>query len=311
MTLVWAGPYPISMIGVDDAVLNNSYPTRVTLAFLGMFQAGAVLLAERRLAVLLERPKLWAFAVVVNLRIMSIYLWHLTAMVLVIGMSLLAGGLGLRAVPLSGYWWATRPVWFGVLAAVTVGLVLLFGRFEKPISDRRPAPSLWRPAVATAALCGGLGVMAASGIVSGEGVHWVWPLLPVVALLGLGSCPSPVGGPVPVGSPRSPPDRQTRADWTTPQWLIWGMAEARSREDRGAGLNRDRVCGGPARSRGLRRNAAFTFPEAHLRSLVFLPWSSPPWGSWSADSRCRRHRRRHDRATRSTAPTACSRSVRR
>ena len=129
------------MIGVDDAVLNNSYPTRVTLAFLGMFQAGAVLLAERRLAALLERPKLWAFAVVVNLRIMSLYLWHLTAMVLVIGMSLLAGGLGLRAVPLSGYWWATRPVWFGVLAAVTVGLVLLFGRFEKPSATAaRPLP---------------------------------------------------------------------------------------------------------------------------------------------------------------------------
>ena len=82
-------------------------------------------------------------------------------------------------------------MWFGVLAAVTVGLVLLFGRFEKPIRDRRPAPSVWRPALATVALCGGLGVMAASGIVSGEGVHWVWPLLPVVAVLGLGVVPVP------------------------------------------------------------------------------------------------------------------------
>lgn len=191
VTLVWAGPYPISMIGVDGAVLNNSYPTRVTLAFLGMFQAGVVLLAERRLAVLLERPRVWAVAVVVNLRIMSLYLWHLTAMVLVIGMSLLAGGFGLRAVPLSGSWWVTRPVWFAVLAAVTSGLVLLFGRFEKPIRDRRPAPATWRPALATAVVCGGLGVMAGSGIVSREGVHWVWPLLPVVAVVGLGVVPVP------------------------------------------------------------------------------------------------------------------------
>jgi peptidoglycan/LPS O-acetylase OafA/YrhL len=191
VALVWAGPYPVSMIGVDGAVLNNSYPTRVTLAFLGMAQAGVVLLAERRLAALLERPKVWAVAVVVNLRIMSLYLWHLTAMVLVIGMSLLAGGFGLKATPLTGYWWATRPVWFAVLATVTTGLVLLFGRFEKPILDRRPAPAVWRPAVATAAVCGGLGVMAASGIVSGGGVHWVWPLLPVVAVLGLGVVPVP------------------------------------------------------------------------------------------------------------------------
>ena len=179
VTLVWAGPYPISMIGVDDAVLNNSYPTRVTLAFLGMFQAGAVLLAERRLAALLERPKLWAFAVVVNLRIMSIYLWHLTAMVLVIGMSLLAGGLGLRCRP------AQR-----VLVGDPAGVVRRPRRRDGGVgaalrqvreAHQRPSPGslLWRPALRGRGPVGGLGVMAASGIVSGEGVHWVWPLLPV------------------------------------------------------------------------------------------------------------------------------------
>lgn len=191
VTLVWAGPYPVSMIGVDGAVLNNSYPTRVTLAFLGLVQAGVVLLAERRLALLLERPGVWAVTVVVDLRIMSLYLWHLTAMVLVIGMSLLVGGLGLRATPLTGTWWATRPVWFAVLAAVTTGLVLLFGRFENPARDLRPAPAVWRPALATAVVCGGLGFMAASGIVSRDGVHWVWPLLPVAAVVGLGVVPFP------------------------------------------------------------------------------------------------------------------------
>jgi hypothetical protein len=104
-------------------------------------------------------------------------------------MSLLAGGFGLRATPLTSYWWATRPIWLVVLATVTVGLVLAFGRFEKPIRDPRPAPAAWRPALATAAVCGGLGVMAASGIVSRDGVHWVWPLLPIAAVLGLGIVP--------------------------------------------------------------------------------------------------------------------------
>ena len=189
VALVWAGPYPISMIGVDGAVLNNSYPTRVTLAFLGMFQAGAVLLAERRLASWLERPRVWAATAVVNLRIMSLYLWHLTAMVLVIGASLLLDGFGLRPAPLSGPWWATRPIWFAVLGAVTLGLVLVFGRFEKPIRDLRPAPSLWRPALATASLCGGLGVMAGSGIVSAEGVHWLLPLIPLAAIFSTGTLP--------------------------------------------------------------------------------------------------------------------------
>jgi hypothetical protein len=187
--LVWVGPYPVSMIGVDGAVLNNSYPTRVTLACLGLFQAGVVLLAERQLTALVARPRVWAATVIVNLRIMSIYLWHLTAMVLVIATSLLLDGFGLHSAPLSGRWWATRPVWFVVLGLLTVGLVLAFGRFEKPVRDGRPAPSLWRPALATVAVCGGLGVMAASGIVSSEGVHWLWPLLPVAAVVGLGVVP--------------------------------------------------------------------------------------------------------------------------
>jgi hypothetical protein len=190
VVLVWAGPYPVSMIGVDGAALNNSYPTRVTLAFLGMFQAGLVLLAEGRLARWLQRPRVWGTTAVVNLRIMSLYLWHLTAMVLVIGVSLLLGGFGLRPAPLTTAWWATRPVWFAVLGGVTLVLVLAFGRFERPTRDLRPAPSLWRPAVATLALCGGLGVMAGSGLVSADGVHWVWPLVPLGALLATGVLPA-------------------------------------------------------------------------------------------------------------------------
>jgi fucose 4-O-acetylase-like acetyltransferase len=191
VTLVWAGPYPVSMIGVDGAELNNSYPTRVTLAFLGMFQAGVVLLAEGRLAALLQRPWLWATTVAVNVRIMSLYLWHLTAMVLVIGVSLLLGGFGLGATPLTGPWWAGRPAWYAVLTLVTLALIVLVGRFERPAPDPRPAPGLWGPVVTTIALCAGLGVMAASGIVSDTGVHWVWPLLPVLATAGLRFCPDP------------------------------------------------------------------------------------------------------------------------
>ena len=50
VALVWAGPYPVSMVGLDGAAVNNSYPTRVTLLFLGMLQAGVVLALEPLLA---------------------------------------------------------------------------------------------------------------------------------------------------------------------------------------------------------------------------------------------------------------------
>ena len=185
--LLWAGPYPVSMVGLDDAAVNNSYPTRETLAFLGFLQAGVVLAAEPLLARWMRHPRAWAGVVLLNTRIMTLYLWHLTAMVSVIGVSLLLGGFGLGVEPVSGAWWATRPLWWTVLAVVTLGFVSVFGRFETPRRDDSPPPPLWLPVLVTVLACGGLGFMAALGLVSSDGVHWWWPLITVgaIGLLGL------------------------------------------------------------------------------------------------------------------------------
>lgn len=184
--MVWRLPYPISMIGVDTIAVNNSYPTRVTLGLLGLGQAGVLLLLEPVLQRWLQRPGPWKATILVSSRIMTLYLWHLTAMVLVIGLSLLAGGIGLQAEPLTGTWWALRPVWYAVLIVVTLGFIAVMGRFEKVPRDDRPPPPLWRPLLATALVCGGLGVMAAQGIVSAAGLRWWWPLLPIAGVLLLG-----------------------------------------------------------------------------------------------------------------------------
>jgi hypothetical protein len=120
---------------------------------------------------------------------MTLYLWHLTAMVLVIGVSLLLGGFGLGLEPLSAAWWATRPLWWAVLAAVTVGSIAVFGRFESPVKDERPAPPMWLAILACVAMCAGLGVMAMFGIVDKDGVNWWWPLVPIAGLLLPGMLP--------------------------------------------------------------------------------------------------------------------------
>jgi len=192
VALVWAGPYPVSMIGLDGAVVNNSYPTRVTLGFLGLLQAGLVLSLEPLLARWMRHPRAWAAAVLVNTRIMTIYLWHLTAMICVIGVSLLLGGPGLGVEPVTAAWWLSRPLWWLALGLATAGFVALLGRFEAPRRDDSPAPPLWLPVLAALLGCGGLGFMAAMGIVDDAGVHWWWPLLPVaaVALLRLPARPS-------------------------------------------------------------------------------------------------------------------------
>ncbi len=187
--LVWLGPYPVSMVGLDNATLNNSFPTRVTMGFLGLLQGGLLLAFEPLLARWLQRARPWRFTILVNARIMTLYLWHLTAMVAVIGISLAFKGVGLGSEPLSGAWWATRPLWWGALAAVTVGFIAVFGRFETPTKDVRPAPPTWLAILACVAMCAGLGVMAMFGIVDRAGVNWWWPLVPIAGLVLTGMVP--------------------------------------------------------------------------------------------------------------------------
>jgi hypothetical protein len=181
--LVWAGPYPVAMVGLDTAEVTNSYPPRVTLAFLGMFQVGLVLVLEGTLQRWLQRPKAWQFVVGVNLQIMTLYLWHLTAMVLVIGVSLGLGGFGLGIEPLSTTWWITRPLWFAVLGVVTIGLIAVFGRFERPAPDPRPAPPAWQPILAVVSICAGLGLLAAIGIADEDGLNGLVLALPVIGVV--------------------------------------------------------------------------------------------------------------------------------
>lgn len=184
--LVGLGPYPVSMITAGGDTISNSSPTRVTMAFLGMMQAGVVLLLERPLSALLRRPRVWLLTVIVNLRIMTWFLWHLTALVALSHLLIGLGGLGLLPTPLTGLWWATRPLWCLALLLVTGVLVLVFGRFETPRPDTRPAPPVWKPLTAAVLVCAGLAVMANAGTVGPDGVNWVWPLLPVAGLVAFG-----------------------------------------------------------------------------------------------------------------------------
>lgn len=180
--LVYLGPYPLVMVGTGEPI-QNSYPARATLLFLGMFQIGLALLAERRLQAWLQRPALWKATIAVNARIMTLFLWHMTAMMLLMWGSYALDGWGMDLEPASREWWVTRPIWFVVCGVVTVGLIAIFGRLESPSVDLRPAPSTWRPALATVLVCGGLAVMAKFGVVSDAGVQWIWPALPVAAML--------------------------------------------------------------------------------------------------------------------------------
>ncbi len=136
LALTIAGPYPVSMVGVPGAGWTNNLPPTVALIMLAVFQMGLILALRSIAERWLERPAVWSAVIIGNGRIMTIYLWHMTAMVGVISLGLLLGGIGLTVEPLSGIWWWSRPVWFGILLIPLAGLIALFGSYEQNRTSR-------------------------------------------------------------------------------------------------------------------------------------------------------------------------------
>ncbi len=183
LALVTFAPYPISMVGLDGAAVTNTTPPRVTLVALAVGQFGLALALRPILARALSRERAWTWVVAVNGSIMTLYLWHLTAMIALAGGLLAAGGLGLGIPIGSGAWWSTRPLWLAVCAAVTVPFLLAMGRFERPGPDERAAPPVWRPAIGTVLSTLGLALLALHGISGEDGLHWWGILLPPIGAL--------------------------------------------------------------------------------------------------------------------------------
>lgn len=184
--LIILGPYPVSMVGFAGQNITNSNPPKVTLIALAIFQFGLSMIFEGPARKWLERVKTWTKVVAINGSIMTLYLWHLTAMVAIVGILLLVGAPGLGIEVGTGLWWLTRPVWIAFMVLVTLPFLVVFGRFERPRIDNRPAPPAWQPVLATLAVCAGLGLLASGGIADADGLNVVALLLPIVGVVAFG-----------------------------------------------------------------------------------------------------------------------------
>lgn len=193
--LIRYGPYPIAMIGVPGEPLSNSMPPTLALLALGTAQTGLALTLEPLGRRMLQRLRAWASVILINGMIMTIYLWHLTAFVLVLIASWLMGGVGLNVAPGSSSWWLLRPLWFALYIGALIPLVTLFARHElkRGGAGEKEAPpvALWRLIVGLILICAGLGASAAFSIASPMGITGVrlWIVaLPFVgaALIGFG-----------------------------------------------------------------------------------------------------------------------------
>jgi len=183
IALVVLGPYPLSMVSVPGEAVSNSLPPKLPMLLLGTIQIGLVLAFEAPMRLWLERPRPWTATVLVNSMIMTIFLWHLTASTIVIGLALQLGNIGLAIQPSSGMWWATRPIWLGIYFLALTGFVLVFGAFER--GGAGPPAAAWRQISGAVLMCGGLSFLALGGIggTGWLGLRWWVVLLPLAGAL--------------------------------------------------------------------------------------------------------------------------------
>ena len=176
------GPLPVSLVGVDSEAISNTTPPSIALFAQTIVQIGLVSVLSGPIKRILQRRKIWAGVVLVSGMIMSLYVWHMTAMVLTIGAGTLVGNLGFGIEPLSQIWWLTRPVWFAVLLVPLLIFVAIFGRYEQKTGtgETSPHPLLLGIGVFISAI--GLGSSAAFGIASEDGfpLRWWVPLALII-----------------------------------------------------------------------------------------------------------------------------------
>jgi peptidoglycan/LPS O-acetylase OafA/YrhL len=162
--LTTQGPYPLAMVGSPDPELSNTLPPKITLLALGIFQFGLLLALEGPMRRALQGLRLWTATVLINSMIMTVYLWHITVMVIFAALLYLAGGIGLGIEPGTADWWMSRPVWIAVLFMLLLPVALLLSPLERrgaAAGAAIPAPS--RQIAGALLICLGVALLAMYG----------------------------------------------------------------------------------------------------------------------------------------------------
>jgi hypothetical protein len=179
------------MVGVPGAGVTNMTPPTFAIAVLGAMQLGIIWGTQPAVRRFTAGARAWHGVVAVSGIIMTIYLWHLSAMSLVAAAGLFSfDGAAFRIEPGTTAWWVTRPVWLAVLLLVTAVLVAVFARFEWRIS-KKPAPEKVRVVLAGVLLtAGSAAAVSTIGITTEDAVvQWSIPAAAIAGAALLGALP--------------------------------------------------------------------------------------------------------------------------
>lgn len=191
IAVTWIGWYPVAMVGIPGAELTNMTPPTFAIFLLGVVQAGVILGTQPAVAKATQRLGTWNAVVAISGVIMTVYLWHLTAMTIVASIGLFTfGGVAFKIEPGTLAWFLTRPIWIAVLLAVTGVLVAIFARFEWRISDK-PAPARRRWVTLGVLLtAGSAAAVSYFGLATEDAaINWIIPAAAISGALLMGAMP--------------------------------------------------------------------------------------------------------------------------
>ena len=179
--MVHFGPYPLAMVASPDPDVSNTLPPKITLLALGLFQFGLLLSLEGPMRKALDGLRLWAATVLINSMIMTVYLWHITVMLLVVAVLYYTGGAGLGLEPGSSDWWLSRPLWIIVLFLALLPFALLLSPLERRGRPADlPVPGAIRQILGALMICLGIALLAMYGFGGGPIANLDWAAFSLV-----------------------------------------------------------------------------------------------------------------------------------
>jgi hypothetical protein len=96
LSLLWMGPYELSLVGIDSQHLKNMTPPSLLLAGHAIILCAFAIAAAPGIGRWARRPGVWRLAVIGNTGAMTLYLWHMPAL---LGVHLAFDYLGLPRYP--------------------------------------------------------------------------------------------------------------------------------------------------------------------------------------------------------------------
>lgn len=147
--------------GYSADMFVNLNPPTLCILLLGIAQVAIFAALRPWLREKSAQPRVAAASAAINRHSMTVYLWHLPAIVLV-GLGFVTLGLELPS-PLGAEWWQSRPMWLVAVGFACVPIALLVARYERSRPRLAGSPGVARAAASTVLAILGVLVLLAVG----------------------------------------------------------------------------------------------------------------------------------------------------